>query len=125
MKLFHAFALLGALDILDYYKCRFQIEFLYRDAKQYTGLNDCQARSENKLHFHFNTALTGINIAKIEHWLSKPKEERGAFSMNDIKTINNNMLQLQLFFNKFGINPHSAKNKRKAKELIYHGTIAA
>ena len=116
---------LGALDILDYYKCRFQIEFLYRDAKQYTGLNDCQARSENKLHFHFNTALTGINIAKIEHWLSKPKEERGAFSMNDIKTINNNMLQLQLFFNKFGINPHSAKNKRKAKELIYHGTIAA
>ena len=116
---------LGALDILDYYKCRFQIEFLYRDAKQHLGLNDCQARSENKLHFHFNTALTGINIAKIEHWLSKPKEERGAFSMSDIKTINNNMLQLQLFFNKFGINPHSAKNKRKANELIYHGTIAA
>ena len=116
---------LGALDILDYYKCRFQIEFLYRDAKQHLGLNDCQARSENKLHFHFNTALTGINIAKIEHWLSKPKEERAAFSMSDIKTINNNMLQLQLFFNKFGINPHSAKNKRKANELIYHGTIAA
>ena len=116
---------LEALEILDFYTCRFQIEFLYRDAKQHTGLNDCQARSENKLHFHFNSALTGINIAKVEHWLSLPKSERGAFSMNDIKTINNNMLQLQRFFDKFGINPHSTKNQLKAKELIYYGTIAA
>jgi hypothetical protein len=116
---------LGALDILDYYTCRFQIEFLYRDAKQHTGLNDCQARSENKLHFHFNAALTGINIAKMQHWMSLPKDKRGAFSMNDIKTINNNLLQLNRFFSKFGINPHSAKNKRKTHELIYYGTIAA
>lgn len=116
---------LEALDILDYYTCRFQIEFLYRDSKQHTGLNDCQARSENKLHFHFNSALTGINIAKVEHWLSLPKSERGAFSMNDIKTINNNMLQLQRFFDKFGINPYSTKNQLKTKELIYYGTIAA
>ena len=116
---------LEALDILDYYTCRFQIEFFYRDAKQHTGLNDCQARSENKLYFRFNSALTGINIAKVEHWLSLSKVERCAFSMNDIKTINNNMLQLQRFFDKFGINPHSTKNQLKAKELIYYGTIAA
>ncbi len=116
---------LGALEVLDYYTCRFQIEFLYRDAKQHTGLNDCQARSENKLHFHFNIALTGINIAKMQHWLSLPKQERGAFSMNDVKTINNNRLQINLFFSKFGINPHSAKNKRKTEELLYYGTIAA
>ncbi len=116
---------LEALEILDYYTCRFQIEFLYRDAKQHTGLNDCQARSENKLHFHFNAALTGINIAKMQHWLCLPKHERGAFSMNDVKTVNNNMVQLNRFFSKFGINPHSARNKRKAEELLYYGTIAA
>ncbi|MCK5632321.1 transposase [bacterium] len=116
---------LGALEILDYYRTRFQIEFLYRDAKQHTGLNDCQARSENKLNFHFNASLTAINIAKIEHWLSIPKEQRESFSMNDIKTINNNWLQLQRFFDKFGINPYSTKNQIKARELIYHGTIAA
>ena len=116
---------LGALEILDYYRTRFQIEFLYRDAKQHVGLNDCQARSENKLDFHFNASLTTINIAKIEHWLSIPKNERKSFSMNDIKTINHNRLQLQLFFDKFGINPYSTKNQMKAKELIYYGTIAA
>ncbi len=116
---------LEALEILDYYRTRFQIEFIYRDTKQYTGLNDCQARSENKLNFHFNASLTAVNIAKVEHWLSIPIQDKKTFSMNDIKTINNNWLQLQLFFDKFGINPYSTKNQLKAKQLIYHGTIAA
>ncbi len=87
------------LDILEFYKARFQIEFLYRDGKQHTGLNDCQARSDNKLHFHFNASLTAINIAKITRWLSIPKEQRKAFSMNDIKTLSHNSLLMQRFFN--------------------------
>jgi len=39
----------------------------YRDAKQHNGLNDCQARTENKSHFQFNAALSAINIAKAVH----------------------------------------------------------
>jgi len=116
---------MDASDILNFYQSRFQIEFLYRDGKQHTGLNDCQARSENKLDFHFNTSLTAINIAKITHWLSIPKENRKSFSMTDIKTINHNALQLNLFFDKFGINPYLPKNINKARELLYYGTIAA
>jgi IS4 transposase len=54
-----------ATDVLLYYQSRFQIELLYRDGKQHTGLNDSQARSENKLHFHFNASLISINIAKV------------------------------------------------------------
>ncbi len=81
---------MDATDVLLYYQSRYQIEFLYRDGKQHTGLNDSQARSENKLHFQFNASLTSLNIAKDIHWLSLPKEERGAFSMSDIKTMNHN-----------------------------------
>ncbi len=116
---------MDASDILKFYQSRFQIEFLYRDGKQHTGLNDCQARSKNKLDFHFNASLTSINLAKVIHWLSIPKEQRKSFSMTDIKTINNNALQLNLFFDKFGINPNLPKNKHKARELLYYGTIAA
>ncbi len=116
---------MDASDILKFYQSRFQIEFLYRDGKQHTGLNDCQARSENKLNFHFNASLTAINLAKVVHWLNIPKDKRTSFSMADIKTINHNALQLDLFFDKFGINPHLPKNKRKARELLYYGTIAA
>jgi hypothetical protein len=112
-------------DVLDYYHGRFQIEFLYRDGKQHTGLHDSQARSENKLHFHFNASLTSINIAKAVHWLSLPKEQRAAFSMADIKTMNHNALMLNRFFDVFGINPYSTKNQNYVKELIFYGTMAA
>jgi len=112
-------------DVLLYYHSRFQIEFLYRDGKQHTGLNDSQARSENKLHFQFNASLTSINIAKAVHWLSIPKDQRCAFSMSDIKTMNHNILMLNRFFDVFGICPYSTKNQNYVKELILYGTMAA
>lgn len=116
---------LSPKDILLYYQSRFQIEFLYRDGKQFTGLCDVQARGENKLNFHFNASLTAINIAKVEHWLSIPKKDRKAFSMSDIKTLNHNKLLLCRFFNVFGIDPNKPKNKPYVKELLYYGTMAA
>ncbi|MGV8135435.1 MAG: transposase [Mangrovibacterium sp.] len=112
-------------DVLLYYHSRFRIEFLYRDGKQHTGLNDSQARSENKLHFQFNASLTSINIAKVIHWLSIPREQRGAFSMADIKTMNHNILILNRFFDVFGISPYSVKNQNDVNELIYYRTMAA
>ena len=111
--------------ILEYYQTRFQIEFLYRDGKQHTGLNDCQARSQNKLDFHFNMSLTTINIAKISHWLSIPKEKRKSFSMADIKTRYHNELLMNRIFVMFGIKPNNAKNKKKIRELLDYGLLAA
>ena len=55
-----------ALDILRYYKVRFQIEFLFRDAKQHTGLCDCQATCETALGFHFNASLSALNLLRME-----------------------------------------------------------
>ena len=114
-----------ALEVLQFYKKRFQIEFLYRDGKQHTGLNDCQARSEKKLHFHFNASLTAINLAKVEHWLSLPKDKRGSFSMADVKTMYHNALLLERFIEVFAIRPNKLKNNNNVKELINFGKIAA
>jgi len=116
---------LSAELLLEYYQTRFQIEFIYRDAKQFTGLNDCQARSENKLHFHFNAALTSINLAKASHWISSSKQERKPFSMSSVKTLYHNELLLNRFINVFGISPNKQKNKAKIRELLQYGTIAA
>ena len=111
--------------ILKYYQIRFQIEFIYRDGKQFTGLHQCQARSKNKLYFHHNTSLTSVNIAKIAHWISVPKNQREAFSMSSIKTMYHNELLINRFISTFGISPHKRKNKRKINELMKFGTIAA
>jgi len=111
--------------ILQYYKARFQIEFIYRDAKQFTGLHQCQARSKNKLYFHHNMSLTSVNIAKYTHWISIPKDERKEFSLSSIKTMYHNELLLNRFISTFGISPNKQKNKRKINELLRFGVIAA
>ncbi|KAF5276093.1 hypothetical protein FQR65_LT16505 [Abscondita terminalis] len=115
-------------EILERYRLRFQIEFLYRDAKQFTGLNDCEARSKNKLNFHWNMSLTAINLAKITHWIPKKDEKPSediVFSMSDIKTQYYNELLLNRFISMFGINPELEKNKHKIKQFLNFGKIAA
>lgn len=54
-----------AEEVVAYYRLRFQVEFLFRDAKQFTGLEHCQARDEAKLDFHFNMSLAAINLARL------------------------------------------------------------
>ena len=53
-------------EVVRLYRLRFQIEFLFRDAKQMAGLSHCQARSEEKLDFHFNASLSAVNLARLE-----------------------------------------------------------
>lgn len=53
---------LDARKIVTYYQRRFKIEFIFRDAKQFMGLNHCQAWSEEKLDFYFNMFYELINL---------------------------------------------------------------
>ncbi|MCK9641472.1 MAG: transposase [Prolixibacteraceae bacterium] len=110
--------------IVRYYQARFQIEFLYRDAKQHTGLTNCQARGKNKLDFHFNAALTAVNLAKHD-WLTTRENKDKPFSMSDYKTQYNNTLMLERFMCMFAINPNTPKNQKIFKELLIYGRIAA
>ena len=41
-----------AMTLIKYYKARFQIEFFFRDAKQFMGLTDCQFRRKEAIHTH-------------------------------------------------------------------------
>lgn len=111
--------------IVQYYRGRFQQEFLIRDGKQFTGLNDCQARSTAKLEFHWNTSLTAINVAKVEHWLTKPREERKAFSMATVKTLQHNQLLIDRFFDILPENTKLSKNNPKVLEIYRLGALAA
>jgi hypothetical protein len=115
---------LDGVKLVSFYRSRFQIEFLYRDAKQHCGLEDCQARSKNKLDFHFNAALTTVNIAKL-HWLDTRKSANEPFSMANYKTLCHNILLLKRFFAVFAINPNTPKIQSNIKELVNYGLIGA
>jgi len=116
---------LSGIDIFVYYKSRFQIEFLYRDAKQYTGLEHCQSKDEMKLDFHFNTALTTVSLVKAIYHLSQPIEQRTPFSMADIKTQYFNELMFELIISKCGINPHLPKIIDIRRNVLNFGKIRA
>lgn len=53
-----------ASEIFLIYHSRFQIEFLYRDAKQNTGLEDWQSTDADRLSFGYNASLTAVNVAR-------------------------------------------------------------
>ena len=48
-----------------HYRLRYQIEFVIRDAKQHTGLTHCQARSQEKIDFHLNMSIAGVNLLRL------------------------------------------------------------
>ncbi len=75
---------LDPLYLYRYYKARFQVEFLFRDAKQFAGLSDGQARSKAKLDFHFNASLSAVTFTKLE---ARHQHGNGdqAFSMASLK----------------------------------------
>lgn len=55
---------LTAIEIFLIYHSRFQIEFIFRDAKQNTGLEDWQSTDADRLSFGYNASLTAVNIAR-------------------------------------------------------------
>lgn len=116
---------MDAKKILKYYRLRFQIEFLIRDGKQHSGLEDCQARSKKKLNTHFNMALTNINLAKAEYYLPIPMNEREAFSLQDIKRKQHNRLIADYIFLNLGVDTSCKKIKRLYEECTNFGRMAA
>ena len=116
---------MDAKKIVTYYRMRFQIEFLIRDAKQCSGLEDCQARDKKKLNFHFNLALTNVSIAKAQYYLPIPKKERGAFSLQDIKRIQHNTLLADFIFSNLELDLNCKKIKQLYTQCANFGRMAA
>lgn len=115
---------LSALDILDYYSSRFQIEFLFRDSKMYTGLEDCQSTDKKILDTHFNMSLFALNLAKLEDRILKGEDNQLSFSMLNYKVVSSNMRILDLFIHKFDVDMSYEKMRLAYDEMLTIGTIA-
>lgn len=107
-------------DVIEYYRTRFQIEFCFRNAKQFTGLNHCQARDVNKLNFNFNASLSCVNIAKV-----MAKEKGIPFSMTSLKVLIHNAYLLERFIRLSGIRPNKRLNERLIREIVEFNAIVA
>lgn len=116
---------LSALDIYRFYKARFQIEFVFRDAKQFTGLVDCQSPSQLRLDYHFNASFTALNLTKIEdHFHRGGDVQQSVFSMASWKArfCNDNMIGK--IFSMLGIELTSIKDTPEFEALRNYGAIS-
>lgn len=100
-------------DIIEYYRTRFQIEFCFRDSKQFTGLNHCQARDLRKLDFAFNASLASVNIAKAVRIRYFPD-----LSIGLLKLYMSNIYMLKRILARFGLIPNRTLNAKFVKELF-------
>lgn len=115
----------GAMEIYTYYKARFQMEFIFRDAKQFTGIEHCQSRSENKLNFHFNAALTSVNIAKCILRKNEHKKTSIPISVSDLKMKLQNRNMLYRIFSIYGFDHKLIKIGDSLSKVLKFGSIAA
>jgi hypothetical protein len=116
---------LDAYSIYLYYKSRFQIEFLFRDSKQFTGLADCQARDLTKLDFHFNSSMTTLNLARWDSFRRHHSDSDFVFSMASYKRRALNSHLLELFIDKLALEPTLIKSHPNYSNLCDYGAITA
>lgn len=112
-------------QIYCFYQLRFQIEFLFRDAKQFTGLADCQARDKGKLEFHFNASFTALNLAKYQTYQQHNPQSPFVFSMASAKRRALNLHLLDIFIANLDLEPSLIKSHPNYSNLCAYGSIAA
>lgn len=111
---------MSAKDIMDIYRIMFQIEFLLRDSKQYTGLTHCQSLQKEALAFHFNMSLTTINVAR-----AFARQDKKDLSVDSVKTLIHNAMMIHRFSVLSGKLPNRLLNTNDFKELLYYGDANA
>ena len=110
-------------QIYHSYRARFQIEFLFRDTKQHLGLTHGQARSQAKLHSHFNVTLTVLTWLKLHLRLAQ-KGPIGRFSMANAKRLAHNQLLLERFIARLAPHLDRHKCRHQIQKLLQYGLIA-
>lgn len=100
-------------EVLKCYRSRFQIEFCFRDAKQFAGLCDCQARDSWKLDYAFNASFTSLNVAKV-----MMKEIGMDYSMASFKSMMFNTYLTKRIFKTSGYRPNRTLISKIFKDLF-------
>ncbi len=81
--LFSSDLALGYEKLIDYYRLRFQIEFNFRDAKQYWGLEDFMNVKQRSVYNGANLSLLMVNLSRA--LVVDFRKAHPGFSVNDLK----------------------------------------
>lgn len=116
---------LDAVKLVSYYKSRFQIEFLFRDAKQYTGLTHCQSVRKEAINLHINASLTALNLLKFEDRREAQTDAPTVISIASWKRRKFNQHLMDRVFSSLGLDRSCEKVSCIYDHYSDYGAIAA
>ena len=116
---------MDATTLFRFYKARFSIEFIFRDAKQFAGFSDCQARDQEALHSHFNASVTAVTLARLMAQAEQKTDEPFVFSMASIKQHAFSEHIINLIISKLAVEQTAVKNRPQFEYLRNFAAIAA
>ena len=90
---------LTASEVIKYYSLRFQIEFDFRDAKQFYGLSDFKNYKEAMVTNAVNLSFSMTLIGKIILKKYKNRFECDAMGITDLKVLFKLQKQAEILFN--------------------------
>lgn len=114
-----------AADVLRFYQARFQLEFLFRDGKQFAGLTEGQAPNTAALDFHFNASLATVSATRAAAAQVQETDEPFVFSLATQKQIAFNEHFMAQISAKYAYNLTGWKNHPAYAELRTYGALAA
>ncbi|MCS4134320.1 transposase [Salinibacter ruber] len=104
-------------EVARYYRLRYQIEFVIRDAKQHTGLAHCQARSQEKLDFHLNMSVAAVNILRL-------LAQKSECSLRTYRREAYNRLLIGRLFSKLGLSAEYDRTDSRIQSVVHTGRMA-
>jgi hypothetical protein len=118
-----------SLQTLWQYSLRFCVEFIYREAKQFTGLCDAQTRDAQRLDFYFNASLTALNLARYEAYSGHSQMDETAqpisFSMSSYKRLAFNDHLLLRFISMLDLDSTLIKSHPNYEKLRSYGIVGS
>ncbi|MFK0571816.1 transposase [Endozoicomonas sp.] len=114
---------LEAMTLIKYYKARFQIEFFFRDAKQYTGLTDCQSCRKEAIHTQINASCAALNLLKLEDRKAKSTQGKTVISIASWKRLKFNQHLMCRVFESLGLPLNDEKVLGTYAQLSGYGAI--
>mgnify|MGYP006436110579 FL=1 len=106
-----------AEEVARYYRLRYQIEFVIRDAKQHTGLTHCQARSQEKLDFHLNMSIATVNLLRL-------LARKTGCSPRTYRREAYNRLLIERLLTKLGLSAEYDRKDPRVQSVVHTGRMA-
>lgn len=108
----------SAEEIVLYYRLRYQLEFVIRDAKQHLGLTHCQARAEHKLDFHLNVSVAAVNLGRLV-------SQRTSGSLEGVLRECYNAFLVARLFSELSLGAEFGESHPGVRRVIQLGRLAA